>query len=180
MIRVYVAGPIMGRDGSEPFGNVGNMIRVGDDLAELGLCPFVPGLSVTWAMFADRPRSFWLMWSLEWLGACHAVFRMDGASDGADLEVEEAERLGLPVFADLDALVAWADEAGAVLATPPGAAYVPQEDAGQTIDVHTLLACPDCDGSGRARPVRVPVSHGASSFRLPICGTCEGIGQVAP
>lgn len=36
------------------------------------------------------------------LGRCDAVFRIPGASNGADIEVAKAREMGLPVFTDLD------------------------------------------------------------------------------
>jgi hypothetical protein len=38
---------------------------------------------------------------LIWLPACDAVLRLPGESNGADIEVKEAQRLGLPVFNSL-------------------------------------------------------------------------------
>ena len=110
MIKVYVAGPIMGCAPSEPFSNVGDMIRTADDLAELGLCPFVPGLAALWSMTCDRSRDFFTMWSMEWLSTCDCVYRMPGDSDGTDLETEAAEQLGLPVFMSLDGIQRWVAE----------------------------------------------------------------------
>jgi hypothetical protein len=36
------------------------------------------------------------------LSKCDAVFRIPGASNGADLEVAKAKEMGLPIFTDLD------------------------------------------------------------------------------
>lgn len=44
------------------------------------------------------------------LGRCDAVFRMPGASHGADLEVAKARDMGLPVFTALDQVPLVADD----------------------------------------------------------------------
>jgi hypothetical protein len=49
----------------------------------------------------------WLTLDLIWLATCDAVWRLPGVSAGADREVAEAQRLGLPVWTTLAAVRAW-------------------------------------------------------------------------
>jgi NTP pyrophosphatase (non-canonical NTP hydrolase) len=44
---------------------------------------------------------------LQWIPHCHALVRMPGESEGADDEVMEAERLGIPVFHSMRELEEW-------------------------------------------------------------------------
>jgi hypothetical protein len=45
------------------------------------------------------------------LSKCDAVFRIPGASTGADLEVAKAREMGLPIFTDLDDVPFASDDA---------------------------------------------------------------------
>lgn len=49
-----------------------------------------------------------------WIAVCAALLRLPGESKGADMEVAEAKRLGIPVFDSIKALLAcaWALDAG--------------------------------------------------------------------
>jgi len=49
-------------------------------------------------MLIPHEYQFWLDQDMEWLRVCDAVFRIFGESSGADKEVKEAERLGMPVY----------------------------------------------------------------------------------
>jgi hypothetical protein len=104
-IRIYVAGPYTKPD---PCINTNRAIKVGQELLEAGYAPFIPHLTYLWHAVIPNPYSVWLAYDLEWLRVCHAVLRLDGESSGADAEVTEARRLGIPVFhsiAELHALV---------------------------------------------------------------------------
>jgi hypothetical protein len=102
--RVYVAGPYSSGD---PQTNTDLAIDVGDAIADLGADPFIPHLSHYREARHARPYTFWIEEDLRWLRVCDALYRMDGASKGADGEVAEAHRLGIPVFYSLDELKAW-------------------------------------------------------------------------
>lgn len=47
----------------------------------------------------------WLAVDLAWVAAADAVLRLPGESVGADREVAEAERLGIPVFHSIDDMI---------------------------------------------------------------------------
>lgn len=76
-----------------------------DKLLAAGLVPFVPHLTMLWDAISPHPYADWLAYDLHWLRVCHAVLRLPGESNGADKECEEAERLGIPVFHSLDAIL---------------------------------------------------------------------------
>lgn len=44
----------------------------------------------------------WMMWCLAMVARCDCVLRLPGESAGADDEVAEAQRLGLPVYFSLE------------------------------------------------------------------------------
>lgn len=116
---VYVAGPYSNPD---PVENVHNAIGVADRLLEGGVVtPMLPHLTHTWHLVRPRPYEEWLALDLELMARCDAVFRFPGASSGADGEVAEAERLGIPVFYSVGDLYAWAGEAEAARQRARGA-----------------------------------------------------------
>ncbi len=101
--KIYVAGPYTKGDVAV---NVRNAIAMADELADDGFAPYVPHFTHFWHMLHPRPYEFWLDHDNQFLPLCDGVFRLDGLSNGADKEVELAVRLGIPVFHELDALLA--------------------------------------------------------------------------
>jgi hypothetical protein len=95
-VKVYVAGPYTQGD---PVVNVRAAIAEAELLAVLGHAPYVPHLTMLWHLVAPHDTEFWYAHDLEWLAVCDAVVRIPGPSVGADAEVKEAERLGIPVYA---------------------------------------------------------------------------------
>ena len=102
MKRIYVAGPYTKGDVAV---NVRNAFEAADKLADAGFAPFVPHGTHFWHFAFPRPYEEWLKLDLAFLPVCDAVLRLPGLSSGADAEVVEAERLGIPVYYDLDVLV---------------------------------------------------------------------------
>lgn len=101
MKRIYVAGPYTHGDVAL---NVRNACGAAASLAALGFAPFVPHLAHFWHMMFPRPYEEWLALDLAFLPTCDALLRLPGPSSGADGEVAEAHRLGIPVFTDIAAL----------------------------------------------------------------------------
>jgi hypothetical protein len=70
---------------------------------------FLPHLFHHWATYyPDHTEKFWLDLDLAWLTKCDAVYRVSGLSEGADIEVARAKKLGIPVFMSMDELMEWA------------------------------------------------------------------------
>jgi hypothetical protein len=98
-------------------------------LLKAGLTPIVPHGSCVWggnihvhthAGFAsfgaslipedlpgDTTPAEWYAAGVALVSRCDAVLRLPGASRGADMEEAEAVRLGIPVFRDIDSVLAW-------------------------------------------------------------------------
>lgn len=103
-MRVYVAGPLTSGDW---FQNVRRAIDAAEEItAVTGFQCFVPHLSVTWDLIHHHDHGWWMAWCLEWVGACQVLVRLPGESRGADIEVRTAHELGIPVFHDIESLVA--------------------------------------------------------------------------
>lgn len=102
MSRVYIASAYSLGYQVE---NIRVAIDAGNTLADLGFLVYIPHLNFTWHLVYHHEPMFWYEHDLGWLRVCDAVLRLPGESWGADQEVREAERLGIPVFTDIDALV---------------------------------------------------------------------------
>jgi len=100
---VYVASPYTKGDIAV---NVRTNIEAANRLADAGYVPFAPLLSHFWHMLFPRPYEFWCRQDLAWLERCDALVRLPGESSGADAEVEYAQKLGIPVYYDLNELLA--------------------------------------------------------------------------
>lgn len=62
------------------------------------LVPVLPNANLVWDMIAPLPYEAWLAITMAVIVRCDAIVRLPGESSGADLEVERAESLGIPVL----------------------------------------------------------------------------------
>ncbi len=110
-LRVYVAGPISQGDTWE---NIQRGLRWGRQMLRDGLAPYVPHLDayLTLAPTDDDAWQPMLEWDLEWVAASEALFRITGPSKGAELEIDVAKLLRIPVWyeEEYDEMLEWADE----------------------------------------------------------------------
>lgn len=114
--RVYIAGPISKGD---LLKNIRQFDAAFVKLLSLGFSPFNPGASV-YLGNSMRDKSFvlaradskaggvtheeWMRIDLAWLECADMVLRLPGESVGADIEVEFAKEIGIPVFENIDDL----------------------------------------------------------------------------
>ena len=102
--RVYVAGPLTtgtNENITEIKKNIKRAVETGNKIINLGYTVFVPHLLYPLNERIERSYEYWMMTCLDWLKICDFLFRIPGESLGADLEVEFALRLGMPVLHDL-------------------------------------------------------------------------------
>ena len=102
---VYVSGPMTTGD-NFPL-NIRRGIEAAVVIMDRGyvaLCPHEKALGME--MLAPRTYEAWMQYDFRCIDACDAVYRMPGASKGADREVEYALRIGRPVFWSYDTLFA--------------------------------------------------------------------------
>lgn len=105
---VYVAAPYTLPD---PAANTHAVIMLASELIDEGLVtPVVPHLTLLWHLVAPRPLDFWYAYDVALLRRCDALFRVEGTSSGADMEIDFAATHGIPVFTERDELNAWAVE----------------------------------------------------------------------
>lgn len=94
-LRVYVAGPISQGD---MFENITSAIRCGKRMVKDGLAPYIPHFDSYMFPGDDISWNAFLEWDLEWMALAEAVYLLPGPSRGAELEVDKAQALGIPVF----------------------------------------------------------------------------------
>ena len=92
---IYIAAPYALPD---PAQNTHRAIMVADELIFDGFIPYIPHLTLLWNLVSPRNTQFWYDYDLQMLKRCDAVLRVDGASVGADKEVELAKEWRIPVF----------------------------------------------------------------------------------
>ena len=106
-MTVFIAGP-------HTKGDACMNVRAGMDmyheLADLGFAPYCHLLVHFQHIVHPRSYGDWLELGFVWLDRCHCVFRLSGASDGADAEVARAQENGMPVFYDIPSLLEWRSE----------------------------------------------------------------------
>ncbi len=102
---VYCAGPIT--KGSYPT-NIRNGINAMKLLNDNGYVPFCPMLDTLYAItFPETTYEQYLDYDFQVIMRCDALFRIPGESKGADLEIEFAHSMGIPVFTDFKELENW-------------------------------------------------------------------------
>jgi len=111
---VYIAGPYSGATEAEVTRNIENARALALCLAVNHVqfvCPHLNSAHFDTAV-PQVKYSFWVNMYLALLGRCDAIVTLPNwqRSKGAVAEVEFAKRCGIPVFADLDALIAWYDD----------------------------------------------------------------------
>ncbi len=102
-MRVYIAGPYTVPN---PAKNVDIAMEAYLQLMRKGHSPFCPHLSHYPDMMAKRigrPVTYeqWLDLDLVWLAQCDCLLRLPGASNGADIECAEADRLHIPIYTNM-------------------------------------------------------------------------------
>lgn len=105
---IYVAGPIS--TGGDISGNTHRGVKVAEDLRRMGFITFCPHLSVFTEMVCGAmPWKDWIEYDEEVILRCDALYRMPGASRGADHEEAFCVKNGIPVFKEVKDLLAWRD-----------------------------------------------------------------------
>ena len=106
MLRIYVAGPYSAAERQQVEENVNRAIDAGIEIFRKGHFPYVPHLT---DLVDRRARetgkemswSDFMAWDDPWLRACDALLFL-AESRGANIELEEAERLGMTIFRTMD------------------------------------------------------------------------------
>lgn len=105
MTVVYIAGPFRARTSWGIAENIRAAERLGLEVARNGMMPLIPHAN-TAHFHGELPDQFFLNGTMELLRRCDAVMLTPNwaVSSGARGEVDEAERLGIPVFVNVSDL----------------------------------------------------------------------------
>lgn len=107
-MRIYIAGPYRDPTTSGVDRNIGVARDVMAELLRLGHTPFCPHAMTARCErdYPDLPDEVYLRTDMEWLRLCEAVVLLPrwDKSSGTAAEVDEAERLGLTIYHDIEAV----------------------------------------------------------------------------
>lgn len=101
-LKIYIAGPYSAKTEQQRIRNVNLAIDAGLKLFFKGHYPYIPHLTHFIDLYAIKKsiKMKWddyIHWDLPWLEFCDAILYL-GKSNGADLELERAKKLGKKVF----------------------------------------------------------------------------------
>lgn len=103
---IYIAGPIEGSGLREL--NLAKALQAAERMVEMDIVPVVPHIyGMFWGMFYPKSQETWLNIDSEYILRCDGLFRLTGASSGADGEVSLIKALNRPVFFDFFTLAEW-------------------------------------------------------------------------
>lgn len=100
-LRVYISGPITKGSREDNYDQADEMNR---HLIEAGFAPLNPMFSMFSRYAFEIKHSDWMEVDLAWIECADAVIRLPGESVGADMETSHAEKLGIPVFKNVEDL----------------------------------------------------------------------------
>jgi hypothetical protein len=117
MIRVYVAGAYSGPDVLSVLNNMRIGMRAAKDVLVAGMAPFCPWLDYQFFLLLRDDEQISLDsiygYSMAWLEASSAVYVVQNPANvqsrGTQQELAKAKELHLPIFNDLQHLIAWAE-----------------------------------------------------------------------
>ena len=94
--RIYISGPLT--SSGNVLDNLAHAMDAARALIAAGFAPFCPHLTYHVDPGEAIPHTTWMEIELPWVSVADALLRLPGESLGADIEVGEARRLGIPVF----------------------------------------------------------------------------------
>ena len=101
-MRVYIASPLYSSGNVKD--NLYQVMFTGEKLIQQGHIPYIAHFNHYWHDQFPHPESYWLELDFKWIDVCDCILRLPGISKGADLEVEYANKIGIPVYYSIDEL----------------------------------------------------------------------------
>jgi len=101
MKTIYIASPYTKGDVGE---NVSVQIQAIHKIIDIGGCPIAPLLMHYAHIYKQRPHQDWMEIDLCMISKSDILLRLPGESEGADIEVNRARQLGIPVYFSFDDL----------------------------------------------------------------------------
>lgn len=106
--RVYVAGAYNADNVISVLGNMRRGMDLSYKVLKEGFSPFCPWLDYHFSLIGEVSINEYYKFSMDWLRVSDAVLVVpEGVenSKGTQAELEEAKRLGIPIFFDLESLM---------------------------------------------------------------------------
>ena len=103
-MKIFISGPYSAQTEAEREKNALRVVDVAIRLMKKGHVPFIPHL-MHWLDKRARELGYELTWEdfmyhdSAWLKDCEAILYLD-SSEGADIELHEARKLGLKIYYD--------------------------------------------------------------------------------
>ncbi len=94
--RIYISGPLT--SSGNVMENLDRAMHAARALIGAGFAPFCPHLTYHVDPGEEYPHDLWMAIELPWVSVADGLLRLPGESIGADIEVNEARRLSIPVF----------------------------------------------------------------------------------
>jgi nucleoside 2-deoxyribosyltransferase len=110
MYKIYCAGSYSDKDVTQIFKNMRNGIEVSKNLLLKNYVPFCPWIDYHFFLALREDEDISLeqiqRYSMEWLGACDAVFVLPNSenSKGTQAEIKRAITLEIPVFTTFETM----------------------------------------------------------------------------
>lgn len=95
---IYIAAPYT--QGNIAL-NVRRAIFAGETVLYHGHTPFIPHLTHLWDLLCPKSWNEWMEIDKVYLSKCDGLLRLPGDSKGADIEVEWAREMNIPVYHDI-------------------------------------------------------------------------------
>jgi hypothetical protein len=102
MNKIFISSPYTIGDVAQ---NVKRQMDLANELMDHGYFPYVPLLSHFLHINNPRPYEDWLALDMQYLVICDALIRLEGASIGADREIEMAKFYAIPIYYSLNELL---------------------------------------------------------------------------
>ena len=112
MYRVYVAGKLSDMPGKYIM-NMHQMIECANRIRELGFAPFTPCLDILLGLVSGniKEKEYYKI-GLAWVEVSDAMIVLPNSEDskGTQKEIEAAQKLNIPVFHNVQKLIAWREK----------------------------------------------------------------------
>jgi nucleoside 2-deoxyribosyltransferase len=109
-LHVYVASPYSNPDPIKIEANVHRSMLACEQLMVAGFVPFLTLASHYYDVnHYSHTWEEWMEFDIAWLSKCDALLRLEGASKGADREVDYAVKNNIPVFYTIESLKMYAE-----------------------------------------------------------------------
>lgn len=110
MIKIYVAGAYSAPNVISVLDNMRRGMQLSYKVLKAGFAPFVPWFDYHFTLIGETTLQEYYNYSISWLEVSDAMIVVPEnaeTSKGTQNEIETAKKLGIPIFYNLEDLIAW-------------------------------------------------------------------------